>query len=84
MLRRPPLSNRLPTAHDMAREHRVMTALGPTSVPVPKTLALCTDDDVIGAPFYVMDRVAGHIVRDVMPDGYATSDARAAGDRLRR
>jgi aminoglycoside phosphotransferase (APT) family kinase protein len=75
VLRRPPLSNRLPTAHDMGREHRVMTALGDTAVPVPKTLALCVDDDVIGAPFYVMDRVAGHIVRDVMPDGYAESDA---------
>ena len=45
-----------------------MTALGDTAVPVPQTLALCTDDDVIGAPFYVMDRVVGHIVRDVMPD----------------
>jgi aminoglycoside phosphotransferase (APT) family kinase protein len=79
VLRRPPLSNRLPTAHDMAREHRVMTALGDTPVPVPATLALCTDDAVIGAPFYVMARVPGYIVRDVMPDGYATSaDDRAA------
>lgn len=74
VLRRPPLSNRLPTAHDMRREHRVMTALGDTEVPVPGTLAMCTDEDVIGAPFYVMDRVAGHIVRDVMPAGYAESD----------
>jgi aminoglycoside phosphotransferase (APT) family kinase protein len=73
VLRRPPLSNRLPTAHDMGREHRVMTALWSTAVPVPRTLALCTDDDVIGAPFYVMDRVAGHIVRDALPDGYAES-----------
>jgi aminoglycoside phosphotransferase (APT) family kinase protein len=79
VLRRPPLSNRLPTAHDMAREHRVMTALGDTPVPVPKTLALCTDDDVIGAPFYVMARVPGHVVRDRLPDGYAeTDDERAA------
>ncbi|HWA64837.1 MAG TPA: phosphotransferase family protein [Mycobacteriales bacterium] len=73
VLRRPPLSNRLPTAHDMGREHRVMTALWSTAVPVPKTLALCGDEDVIGAPFYVMDRVAGHIVRDSLPEGYATS-----------
>jgi aminoglycoside phosphotransferase (APT) family kinase protein len=77
VLRRPPLSNRLPTAHDMVREHRVMTALGDTPVPVPATLALCTDEAVIGAPFYVMARVPGYIVRDVMPDGYAT----AAADR---
>jgi aminoglycoside phosphotransferase (APT) family kinase protein len=84
VLRRPPLSNRLPTAHDMGREHRVMTALGTTDVPVPETLALCTDDEVIGAPFYVMDRVQGYIVRDVMPDGYATSaeDRRAIGNGL--
>jgi aminoglycoside phosphotransferase (APT) family kinase protein len=84
VLRRPPLSNRLPTAHDMGREHRVMTALGDTPVPVPETLAMCTDEDVIGAPFYVMDRVAGHIVRDVMPDGYAESadDRRAIGNGL--
>lgn len=79
VLRRPPLSNRLPTAHDMGREHRVMTALGDTPVPVPKTLALCTDDEVIGAPFYVMDRVRGHIVRDEMPEGYAaTAEQRRA------
>jgi aminoglycoside phosphotransferase (APT) family kinase protein len=84
VLRRPPLSNRLPTAHDMSREHRVMTALGSTSVPVPRTLAMCTEDDVIGAPFYVMDRVAGHIVRDTMPAGYATSehDRRGIGHAL--
>jgi aminoglycoside phosphotransferase (APT) family kinase protein len=75
VLRRPPLSNRLPTAHDMSREHRVISALSATSVPVPATLALCTDDDVIGAPFYVMERVAGCIVRDVLPDGYAESAA---------
>jgi aminoglycoside phosphotransferase (APT) family kinase protein len=81
VLRRPPLSNRLPTAHDMAREHRVLTALGDTPVPVPATLALCTDEDVIGAPFYVMDRVVGHVVRDVMPPGYASSadERRAIG-----
>jgi aminoglycoside phosphotransferase (APT) family kinase protein len=74
VLRRPPLSNRLPTAHDMGREHRVISALGDTPVPVPRTLAMCTDEAVVGAPFYVMDRVVGHIVRDTMPDGYATTD----------
>src|SRR3954452_24532968 len=54
VLRRPPLSTVLPTAHDMRREHRVMTALASTDVPVPRTLALCTDESVVGAPFYVM------------------------------
>jgi aminoglycoside phosphotransferase (APT) family kinase protein len=63
-LRRPPLSHVLPTAHDMAREYRVITALGPTNVPVPKTFGLCEDPDVNGQPFYVMQFVEGHIIRD--------------------
>lgn len=63
-LRRPPLSHVLPTAHDMSREFRVISALGDTPVPVPHTYGLCTDDDVNGAPFYVMEFVDGHIVRD--------------------
>ncbi|MET0927890.1 MAG: phosphotransferase family protein [Aeromicrobium sp.] len=59
VVRRPPLGHVLATAHDMAREHRVMAALAPTPVPVPAMVALCEDVDVIGAPFYVMQRVAG-------------------------
>ncbi|MFJ2031971.1 phosphotransferase family protein [Streptosporangium sp. NPDC087985] len=59
ILRRPPLGHVLATAHDMAREHRVITALGPTEVRVPRTYALCEDPDVIGAPFYVMEKVEG-------------------------
>jgi aminoglycoside phosphotransferase (APT) family kinase protein len=59
VVRRPPLGHVLATAHDMVREHRVITALGPTQVPVPQTYAVCTDDDVIGAPFYVMELMAG-------------------------
>jgi aminoglycoside phosphotransferase (APT) family kinase protein len=63
-LRRPPRSHVLPTAHDMAREYRVISALGPTVVPVPVTFGLCRDEAVNGAPFYVMEFVEGHIVRD--------------------
>jgi aminoglycoside phosphotransferase (APT) family kinase protein len=59
ILRRPPLGHVLATAHDMSREHRVMTALGPTGVPVPRTYSLCQDESVIGAPFYVMEFVDG-------------------------
>lgn len=59
IVRRPPLGHVLATAHDMSREHRVITALGPTDVPVPETFALCDDETVIGAPFYVMERVSG-------------------------
>jgi aminoglycoside phosphotransferase (APT) family kinase protein len=63
-LRRPPLSHVLPTAHDMAREYKVITALGETPVPVPRTYGLCNDEAVNGRPFYVMEFVEGHIVRD--------------------
>jgi aminoglycoside phosphotransferase (APT) family kinase protein len=71
ILRRPPLGHVLPTAHDMVREHTVMTALAPTAVPVPRTLHLCTDTDVLGQPFYVMERVEGLICRESLPAGYA-------------
>jgi aminoglycoside phosphotransferase (APT) family kinase protein len=59
VVRRPPLGHVLATAHDMAREYRVITALRDTSVPVPVSYALCADPDVIGAPFYVMSAVNG-------------------------
>lgn len=59
VVRRPPLGHVLATAHDMAREHRVISALGPTGVPVPQTILLCEDQEVLGAPFYVMEFVAG-------------------------
>jgi aminoglycoside phosphotransferase (APT) family kinase protein len=64
VLRRPPLGELLESAHDMQREHRIITALGPTSVPVPVALGYCRDASVTGAPFYVMDYVVGNIVRD--------------------
>jgi aminoglycoside phosphotransferase (APT) family kinase protein len=59
IVRRPPLGHVLATAHDMAREYRVMTALCDTDVPVPRTYALCEDEDVVGAPFYVMEKAPG-------------------------
>lgn len=59
VVRRPPLGHVLATAHDMSREYRVMAALTSTPVPVPAMVALCEDVDVIGAPFYVMERVDG-------------------------
>jgi aminoglycoside phosphotransferase (APT) family kinase protein len=59
VVRRPPLGHVLATAHDMTREHRVITALGPTDVPVPRTVLLCEDPEVLGAPFYVMEKVRG-------------------------
>jgi aminoglycoside phosphotransferase (APT) family kinase protein len=63
VLRRPPLGHVLPTAHDMSREFRVLSALAGTQVPVAPLVAACTDDEVIGAPFYVMEHVPGVVLR---------------------
>ena len=64
VLRRPPLSHTLASAHDMGREHRIIHALRNTDVPVAPALAMCNDTNVNGAPFYVMGFVEGHVVRD--------------------
>jgi aminoglycoside phosphotransferase (APT) family kinase protein len=64
VLRRPPVHHVLPTAHDMVREHRLMSSLAPSGIPVPKTIGLCTDQTVNNQPFFVMEFVDGHIVRD--------------------
>jgi aminoglycoside phosphotransferase (APT) family kinase protein len=63
VLRRPPLGHVLPTAHDMKREYTVLAALRDTDVPVPRTLAFCADESVNDAPFYVMEKVDGDILR---------------------
>ncbi len=64
VLRRPPLGHVLPTAHDMAREHRVLEALSKAGFPAPRPVLLCTDTEVIGAPFYLMEHVDGKIYRE--------------------
>jgi aminoglycoside phosphotransferase (APT) family kinase protein len=65
VLRRPPLAHVVETAHDMGREFRVISGLAPTDVPVPRAFAYCDDPDVNGAPFYVMERVHGRVLRTV-------------------
>ncbi len=65
VLRRPPLGHVVATAHDMTREHRVMSALASTDVPVPRVFAMCEDASLIGAPFYVMERVDGRVLRNL-------------------
>lgn len=62
VLRRPPLGHVLATAHDMAREFRIIDAVGQTGVPVPQALGLCRDEHVNGAPFYVMSFVDGVVL----------------------
>ena len=69
VLRRPPLGHVLPTAHDMVREHTVMAALQGSAVPVPRMLSLCTDADLLGQPFYVMELVDGYVCRESLPAG---------------
>ncbi len=64
VLRRPPLGPLLPSAHDMAREHRLMAALANTPVPVPQVIGLCDDPAINGRDFYVMSFVDGIVVRD--------------------
>jgi aminoglycoside phosphotransferase (APT) family kinase protein len=83
-LRRPPLGKGLTSAHDMGREHKVMSALGPTEVPVPPTLGLCEDESVNGAPFFVMDFVDGRILRSrrAAADTFDEGERHAIGERV--
>ncbi|HET9732754.1 MAG TPA: phosphotransferase family protein [Acidimicrobiales bacterium] len=82
VLRRPPVSHVLASAHDMGREYRVISALQPTPVPVPGALGFCEDVEVNGAPFYVMDFVEGHVLRGAAEASAVLDDgARAAAGR---
>lgn len=78
VLRRPPLGHVLASAHDMEREHRIISGLQTSAVPVPPIAGLCTDDDVNGAPFYVMEFVDGHVLRDVDLAGATLDEAARA------
>jgi aminoglycoside phosphotransferase (APT) family kinase protein len=71
ILRRPPLGHVLPTAHDMVREHRIISALGPTAIPVPRTVFVVDADQGLGFACLVMERVVGHTCRSHLPAGYA-------------
>ncbi|MFD7671906.1 phosphotransferase family protein [Streptomyces anulatus] len=82
ILRRPPAGRKAGSAHDMAREYHVQEALGPAFPLVPTVRALCQDSDVIGADFYVMDKVPGLILRGRLPRGMtlAPDGARALSE----
>ena len=75
ILRRPPIGPILASAHDMGREARVQRALTHTAVPVATIIFQDPAGELIGAPFYVMDKVPGHVIRDSLPPAYADSDA---------
>ena len=64
VLRRKPPGELLPSAHAVDREYRVISALGQTEVPVPRTYCLCEDTEVIGTPFYIMEMVQGRVFWD--------------------
>jgi aminoglycoside phosphotransferase (APT) family kinase protein len=83
-LRRPPLGKRLASAHDMAREHRIISALQGTDVPVPPVVGLCEDESVNGAPFYVMEFVEGPILRTrtEAEEAFDEGDRHAIGERV--
>lgn len=76
VLRRPPPGETAEGAHDVLREYRVMDALQDTPVRVPPTVLACDDHDVIGADFYLMERVAGDVIRTDEPDRFATAKYR--------
>ncbi|GKT83129.1 aminoglycoside phosphotransferase [Colletotrichum tofieldiae] len=67
-------------AHKVEREHRIIDALGPTDVPVPKAYCLCEDDSVVGTPFYIMEFLDGRIFEDAaMPRRHRPRSARRSG-----
>ncbi len=82
VLRRKPPGKLLPSAHAVDREYRVITALGRTTVPVPKTYVLCEDDSVIGTAFFVMDCVHGRVFSDPALPGVSPVERTAMYDSL--
>jgi aminoglycoside phosphotransferase (APT) family kinase protein len=78
VLRRPPRGPLPPSAHDVLREARLLRALEPTPVRAPKVLAVCDDEAVIGAPFYVMEEVQGAVITETIPELLDNPEQRAA------
>jgi aminoglycoside phosphotransferase (APT) family kinase protein len=83
VLRRPPRGDLPATAYDVGREHRVMSALyEAATIPVPRPVLMCEDRDIIGAPFYLMEPVAGAVIRGAVPDDFDAASAAALSDDL--
>lgn len=83
VLRRPPRGPLPPSAHDVLREARLLRALAPTGARVPRVLAVGDDESIIGAPFYVMENVAGEVVTDAVPAALDTpAQRRLLGEEL--
>jgi aminoglycoside phosphotransferase (APT) family kinase protein len=84
VLRRPPRPPYPPSAHDMVREARLQLALAELGIRVPRVVAVCEDESVLGVPFYVMDFVAGDVVTTELPAPLDADEAarRRLGDDL--
>src|SRR5207245_9136939 len=82
VLRRKPPGKLLPSAHAVDREYRVISALGKTGFPVPRTHALCEDDAVVGTAFYIMDCVHGRVLTDPAIPGLTPRERAAIYDSL--
>lgn len=79
ILRRPPVGADVRSAHDMGREHRVLSLLRPHYPLVPRPIHLCDDPEVIGAPFYLMERVEGAVLRNRIPEGMTLTESDIRG-----
>ena len=79
VLRRPPVGAKIKTAHDMSREYLILSCLHAVFPKVPRALFICEDESVIGAPFYVMERVKGIILRAQPPQGITLSEDLMSG-----
>ena len=77
VMRMQPPGKLLPSAHAVDREHKIMSALSPTNVPVPPMVLFCADPAVIGTPFYIMERVEGRIFHDCTLPGLSPAERRA-------
>jgi aminoglycoside phosphotransferase (APT) family kinase protein len=82
VLRKKPPGTLLPSAHAVDREYRVMTALGGTEVPVPKTYLLCEDESVLGTAFFIMDKVPGRVLDDQFAPAFTQAERGAVYDHL--
>ena len=83
VLRRPPRPPLPPSAHDVLREARLLSALADTPARVPRVLAVCDDESLLGVPFYVMEEVAGTVITDAVPPALDSPAERARiGDEL--
>lgn len=77
VLRRPPLGTKVKSAHDMGREFRVLSKLHTAYPPAPEVLLFCDDESVLGAPFYLMKRISGIIIRKNLPQGISFAEQTA-------